>query len=116
MESQALPCSCPKRFYCEGCDAQHRDRKCPRTVLDEIAEAVEFKNKSIKRLISEILASAEARHTWSSSIEHHIRCRIDELADRFGNLGLSRRSLRRLVAREDRRRLRRNYRRGQFDR
>lgn len=112
MEISTLPCNCNKRFYCEGCDDMHwPGKKCPRSVLDDMVEAMTFKDKSLKRLINEILDSAEARLTYYHSIEQHIRSRIDELAERHGNLGISRRQLRRLVAKERQRRVRRGRRR-----
>lgn len=105
---QVLGCNCPKRYYCAGCDDQHFPGvHCPRTVLDAMVEAMTFKDKSVKRLIAEILDAAEARRTTFWTIESHIRSRIDELANRYGNLGLSRRTLRRLVDKERMRRMRR---------
>jgi len=109
----SLSCNCPKKNYCEGCDAQHHFKQnCPRTVLDDMVEAMTFSDKSLKRLINEILDSAEARRTVFYSMENHIRSRIDELAERHGNLGLTRKRLRNLASKELARRYRRGYRRG----
>jgi hypothetical protein len=103
----AFKCDCPKRFYCEGCDAQHYGIKCPRTVLDAIVEAVEFKEKSLKRLLTEILDSAEARSTMFYTMDAHIKSRIAELVERHGNLGMTRRKLVGLAKKELARRNRR---------
>lgn len=109
---ETLPCDCPKRLYCEGCDAQHGPKqKCPRTVLDQIAEAVEFSNKGIKALISEILEAAEARAGNIGTPYTHIESRIAELVDRYGNLGMTRKRLYSLVKKEMLRRWRREARR-----
>ena len=107
---QASRCVCPKKRYCEGCDAQHSKAFCPRTVLDDMVEAMEFGEKSLKRLIIEILDSAEARHTVRLSIEDHIKGRIDELVARHGNLGVTRKKLRNMAKRELNRRWRRAWR------
>ena len=106
----ALPCTCPKRSYCEGCDAQHHKNKCPRTVLDDMVEAMGFSEKSLRRLINEILDSAEARSIVFFTMEDHIMSRIGELVDRHGNLGMTRKKLCNLAKKELARRQRRNYR------
>lgn len=113
IHNESTPsCSCPKRYYCEGCDAQHfPGTRCPRSVLDDMVDHLIFKEKSIKRLINEILSAAEARgYNWSNDC--HIEARIDELADKFGNLGITRRRLARLVRKERRRSWRRAWRRA----
>ena len=38
---RAAECTCPKQDYCEDCDAQHDDGHCPRTVLDDILDALD---------------------------------------------------------------------------
>ncbi len=105
--------TCLKRFYCEGCDAMHMDRKCPRTVLDQIVEAVEFERKTPKQLIGEILDAAEARGGYLSGrpIEFHIKSRIEELVARHGNLGMTRVRLFNMIRKEMHRRWNREYRR-----
>ena len=107
-ELNELPCSCNKRFYCEGCDDMHWDNKCPRTILDAMVEKLTFNEKSLKTLINEILDSAEKRSSLWYSMSDHVKSRIDELADCYGNLGMSRRKLHRLAQKE----LKRRWRRG----
>ena len=109
-DSDRIECKCPKRNYCEGCDEQHSPRSCPRTVLDDMVEAMTFKEKSLRRLINEILDSAEARSTVFFSVDRHIRSRIDELVERHGNLGMTRKKLRNMARKELARRWRRSYR------
>lgn len=38
---KSCECDCPKQYYCCDCDAQHWDGHCPRTVLDDIVEALD---------------------------------------------------------------------------
>ena len=107
------PCSCPKRFYCEDCDAQHKPKqKCSRTILDQISEAVEFSNKGLKKLIGEIIDATESRSGLYDTHERHIESRIGELVARYGNLGMTRRKLHNLVKKELARRRRRRASRG----
>jgi len=103
------PCACPKRDYCEDCDAQHYGKPCSKTVLVVMAEHLTYKEKKLKQLMDEILDSAEARHSPVYTIGVHIAARIDELADRFGNLGMTRKKLVALVKKE---RVRRQKRAG----
>ncbi|MGD9729942.1 MAG: hypothetical protein AB7V39_26690 [Nitrospiraceae bacterium] len=88
-------CVCMKRHYCAGCDAMHPAHQCPRTVLDAMNESLFFKEQlNLKRLIEEILDSAEARVSAGGRYTtDHIKSRIDELADRHGNLGVTRKKL-----------------------
>lgn len=108
-------CTCPKRNYCEACDAMHTGKQhCPRSVLDEMRDALFYKSEiNHDRLVAEILDSVEARRLagnyWSSD---HIKQRIDELAERHGNLGITRKKLVNLVKKEERRRWRRATRRN----
>jgi hypothetical protein len=74
-------------------------------VLDDIADHLTFKDKSLKRLIAEIIDAAEAR--WDGDFtdrRDHIKHRIDELAARYGNLGMTRKKLNNLVRKELRKR------------
>jgi len=109
-QDRKFDCSCSKRFYWEGCDAQHWNTKCPRTVLDDMVEAVTFKEKPLRALIEEILDAAEARSMVFYSLNDHLKSRIDELAERHGNLGVTRRRLYDMARKALRRRSNRAYR------
>ena len=112
-EDSVLSCCCFKDFYCEGCDDQHMPgTQCSRSVLDDIADHLAFKCKSPKMLTSDIIGVVEARLEISPcnvNANAHIESRIDELAARFGNLGMTRKKLNNLVKREFRKRQRRVY-------
>lgn len=110
MEYSSFDCTCMKQYYCEGCDAMHFDKRCPRTVLDDMVEQLTFNEKSLKKLINEIIDSAESRSKVNFGMEKHVEARVDELAERHGNLGMSRRKLRNLIRKEIRRRQRRSWR------
>lgn len=110
MQDSLLSCSCMKRYYCEGCDDMHfLGKQCPRTILDDMVEAMTFKEKSLKRMINEILDSAQARSILFYSTERHIKSRIDELVGRHGNLGVTRKKLCNLAKKELARRYRRDW-------
>jgi len=86
-------CICMKKYYCAGCDTMHTNEPCPRTVLDEVHDAIFFKQRSLKQMIEEILDSADARSVGGYIRDDHIKSRIDELAERHGNLGLTRKKI-----------------------
>ena len=79
-------------------------------MLDDIVDQLNHDDKSLKTLVNEILETAEARRSWNGTMKEHIDSRIDELAARYGNLGISRKNLRVEAIKELRRRERREFR------
>lgn len=91
----------------------HIADRCHRSILDDMRDALFYKGEiNLKRLVAEIIDSAESRSAahYGYGIESHIRSRIDELAERHGNLTITRKKLFNLVRKEQRRRWRRHSR------
>ena len=115
LESSFNKCACPKRFYCGRCDEQHQIKdRCPRSVLDALRDALYYKDEfNLKKIVIEILDSAKARVECPQSTSHglrletHVESRINELVERHGNLSITRKRLRNLVLKEEKRQRRR---------